>query len=162
MWGNYTEWGTFIPQTSPPNFLRKLHYFAMPTMCFSEKEDANILHTFSPCSRDIWNGKAKGVKICSKPIFKQSLGFFSFPTFETSSNFGLHKSTMFVAAHNLVITKSLTCILHAAFLGPEWTSTCQCTIQWMPIMTQFWMKLNWVNISGFTLVTHYVRSRFYI
>jgi hypothetical protein len=32
----------------------------------------------------------------------------------------------------------------------------------MPIMTQFWMKLNWVNISGFTLVTHYVRSRFYI
>jgi hypothetical protein len=33
------------PTDLTPNFLEKLHYFAMPTMRFSEKEDANILHT---------------------------------------------------------------------------------------------------------------------
>jgi hypothetical protein len=29
---------------------------------------------------------------------------------------------------------------------PRWTSTHQCTIQWMPVITQLWMNLNWVNI----------------
>jgi hypothetical protein len=28
----------------------------------------------------------------------------------------------------------------------KWRSTHQCTIHWMPIMTQLWMSLNWVNI----------------
>jgi hypothetical protein len=29
---------------------------------------------------------------------------------------------------------------------PQWTSTHQRTIHWMPIITQLWMNLNWVNI----------------
>jgi hypothetical protein len=30
--------------------------------------------------------------------------------------------------------------------GPEWTSTHQLTIHWMPIMTQLWMNLNQIII----------------
>jgi hypothetical protein len=38
----------------------------------------------------------------------------------------------------------LTCSNSAA--QPQWTSTHQCTIHWMPVITQSWMNLNWVNI----------------
>jgi hypothetical protein len=30
--------------------------------------------------------------------------------------------------------------------GPLWTSTHQCTIHWMPVLTHLWMNLNWVSI----------------
>jgi hypothetical protein len=30
--------------------------------------------------------------------------------------------------------------------GPQWTSTHQCTIHGMPVITQLWMNVNWVNI----------------
>ncbi len=59
-------------------------------------------------------------------------------------------------------TKMLTCIffrgsvchlLYCFFVGlvlclkwSQWTSTHQCTIQWMPVITQLWMNLNWVSI----------------
>jgi hypothetical protein len=33
-----------------------------------------------------------------------------------------------------------------AILWPEWTSTHQCTMNWMPIMAQLWINLNLVNI----------------
>ncbi len=29
--------------------------------------------------------------------------------------------------------------------GPQWTRTHQCTIHWMPLMSQLWMNLNWVT-----------------
>jgi hypothetical protein len=29
---------------------------------------------------------------------------------------------------------------------PQWTSTHQCIIHWIPVSTQLWMNLNWVNI----------------
>jgi len=41
--------------------------------------------------------------------------------------------------------------------GPQWTRTYQCTIRWMPVITQSWMNLNWsiymmkvflVDVSG--------------
>jgi hypothetical protein len=49
--------------------------------------------------------KAQGIKIGSKPNFKQSLGFSLFQPLKLQGIFELHKSTMFVAAHFLVITK---------------------------------------------------------
>jgi hypothetical protein len=48
--------------------LKKLHYFAMPTMCFSEKEDANILHTLLVLAREIFGmEKQKGSKFAQNP-----------------------------------------------------------------------------------------------
>jgi hypothetical protein len=45
----------------------------------------------------------------------------------------------------------------------EPTSTHQDTIHWMSVRSQWWMNLNWTElISGFTLVTHFVRSRSYV
>jgi len=32
------------------------------------------------------------------------------------------------------------------FWGPQWTSTHQHTIHWMPIIAHLWMNLNWVNL----------------
>jgi hypothetical protein len=34
----------------------------------------------------------------------------------------------------------------AGDMRPQWTSTNQPTIYWMPLITQLWMDLNWVNI----------------
>jgi hypothetical protein len=44
---------------------------------------------------------------------------------------------------------------------PEWTTTHQLTIHWMPVMTPLSMNLNRV-ISGFTLLTHSVRNGLYM
>jgi hypothetical protein len=60
--------GNLYPTDLTPNFLKKLHYFAMPTMCFSEKEDANILHTLLVLAREIFGmEKQKGSKFAQNP-----------------------------------------------------------------------------------------------
>ncbi len=41
---------------------------------------------------------------------------------------------------------------------PQWTSTHQCTIHLMPVITQLWMNLNWVNI-GFCLSNQFCRKQ---
>jgi len=44
------------------------------------------------------------------------------------------------------------------WIGPQWTSTHQCTIHWMPVTTRFWMNLTRVNI-WFHLGNQFYRKR---
>jgi hypothetical protein len=72
-----------------------------------------------------------------------------------------HKTTHTGSAKSVQPSQSANETLTLPIIGPQWTSTHQCTIHWMPVITQLWMNLNWVNI-WFHLVPNYLGNRSYI
>jgi hypothetical protein len=68
---------------------------------------------------------------------------------QNCSPFGFHSCHHLGIIHKLwrfwLVLNQANCLVPCK-AGPQGTSTHQCIIHWMHIITQLWMNLNWVDI----------------